>query len=247
MRSPIWCSRRASRAPPAGSRTRRPIPRARASPRRCRSTCQHSPTSRATVRPPKPARPGRPPRPPRRRRRSAGAGGAERRRRRTAAETVTADAGAERNMAPTAASSRRRRARRCRRSLATTRPPGLEHPPWPERRDRARDHGRGRLTLRVVGLAEGREWYQVETQDGQRGFIYGQLIRPKSESEPRSAPAPAPEATPSARRAGRKVSPRPCRSPAWGLADCGRRGGGDAATRTASTARRWSRSRPAAS
>ncbi|MCE3247684.1 MAG: hypothetical protein K0R41_1509, partial [Geminicoccaceae bacterium] len=34
-------------------------------------------------------------------------------------------------------------------------------------------------TLRVVGLAEGRDWYQVETEDGQRGFIYGQLIRPK--------------------------------------------------------------------
>jgi formylglycine-generating enzyme required for sulfatase activity len=44
-------------------------------------------------------------------------------------------------------------------------------------------------TLRVVGLAEGRDWYQVETENGQRGFIYGQLIRPKPE------PAPV-EATP---------------------------------------------------
>jgi formylglycine-generating enzyme required for sulfatase activity len=50
-------------------------------------------------------------------------------------------------------------------------------------------------TLRVVGLAEGRDWYQVETEDGQRGFIYGQLIRPKPE------PAPV-EATP-------KVEPAP--------------------------------------
>jgi formylglycine-generating enzyme required for sulfatase activity len=44
-------------------------------------------------------------------------------------------------------------------------------------------------TLRVIGLTEGRDWYQVETEDGQRGFIYGQLIRPKPE------PAPV-EATP---------------------------------------------------
>jgi formylglycine-generating enzyme required for sulfatase activity len=44
-------------------------------------------------------------------------------------------------------------------------------------------------TLRVVGLAEGRDWYQVETEDGRRGFIYGQLIRPQPE------PAPV-EATP---------------------------------------------------
>jgi formylglycine-generating enzyme required for sulfatase activity len=39
-------------------------------------------------------------------------------------------------------------------------------------------------TLRVVGLAEGRDWYQVETEQGQRGFIYGQLIRPKPEPAP---------------------------------------------------------------
>jgi formylglycine-generating enzyme required for sulfatase activity len=63
-------------------------------------------------------------------------------------------------------------------------------------------------TLRVVGLAEGRDWYQVETEDGQRGFIYGQLIRPKPESapveEPRQAePAPKiePVAAPVARMA----------------------------------------------
>ncbi|HSA82383.1 MAG TPA: caspase family protein, partial [Geminicoccaceae bacterium] len=48
-------------------------------------------------------------------------------------------------------------------------------------------------TLRVVGLAEGRDWYQVETEDGQRGFIYGQLIRPKPEPSP---PAATPQVEP---------------------------------------------------
>jgi formylglycine-generating enzyme required for sulfatase activity len=49
-------------------------------------------------------------------------------------------------------------------------------------------------TLRVVGLAEGRDWYQVETEDGQRGFIYGQLIRPKPEPAPVEAPPPVQQA-----------------------------------------------------
>ena len=44
-------------------------------------------------------------------------------------------------------------------------------------------------TLRVVGLSEGRNWYQVETPEGQRGYIYGQLIRPLE-------PAPVPQAEP---------------------------------------------------
>jgi formylglycine-generating enzyme required for sulfatase activity len=48
-------------------------------------------------------------------------------------------------------------------------------------------------TLRVVGLSEGREWYQVETPDGTRGFIYGQLIRPKPEPAPIIQSAPPPE------------------------------------------------------
>jgi formylglycine-generating enzyme required for sulfatase activity len=41
--------------------------------------------------------------------------------------------------------------------------------------------------LRVVGLAEGRDWYEVETPDGARGFIYGQLITPKEEPAPPAA------------------------------------------------------------
>ncbi len=49
-------------------------------------------------------------------------------------------------------------------------------------------------TLRVVGLADGRDWYQVETEDGQRGFIYGQLIRPKPQPVP--GPEPGPKAAP---------------------------------------------------
>ncbi len=56
-------------------------------------------------------------------------------------------------------------------------------------------------TLRVVGLTEGRDWYQVETQDGQRGFIYGQLIRPKPEPEPAAKPTPKTEPTPKAESA----------------------------------------------
>jgi formylglycine-generating enzyme required for sulfatase activity len=45
--------------------------------------------------------------------------------------------------------------------------------------------------LRVVGLSEGRSWYQVETPEGERGYIYGQLIRPLE-----SAPEPTPQAEP---------------------------------------------------
>ena len=68
-------------------------------------------------------------------------------------------------------------------------------------------------TLRVVGLAEGRDWYQVETEDGRRGFIYGQLIRPKPEpveAAPEVEPAPKVEqvAAPVARIApGARVTP----------------------------------------
>ena len=46
--------------------------------------------------------------------------------------------------------------------------------------------------LRVVGLSEGRNWYQVETPSGERGYIYGQLIRPTADSAP-AAPEPAPQ------------------------------------------------------
>ena len=55
-------------------------------------------------------------------------------------------------------------------------------------------------TLRVVGLADGRDWYQVETEDGQRGFIFGQLIRPKA--KPEAAPKVEEAALPVARIAG---------------------------------------------
>ncbi|HEX3208963.1 MAG TPA: SUMF1/EgtB/PvdO family nonheme iron enzyme, partial [Geminicoccaceae bacterium] len=51
-------------------------------------------------------------------------------------------------------------------------------------------------SLRVVGLTEGRDWYQVETPDGQRGFIYGQLIRPKPQPEPAGPTAPKVEPAP---------------------------------------------------
>jgi formylglycine-generating enzyme required for sulfatase activity len=49
-------------------------------------------------------------------------------------------------------------------------------------------------TLHVIGMADGRDWYQVETEDGQRGFIYGQLIRPKPQPAPSPEPAPVQEA-----------------------------------------------------
>ncbi len=58
----------------------------------------------------------------------------------------------------------------------------------------------GGATLRVVGLADGRDWYQVETEDGQRGFIFGQLIRPKA--KPEAAPKIEEAALPVARAAG---------------------------------------------
>ena len=57
------------------------------------------------------------------------------------------------------------------------------------------------VTLRVVGLTEGRDWYQVETPDGRRGFIYGQLIRPKPEPEPAAQPTPKPEPAPKVQEA----------------------------------------------
>ena len=49
--------------------------------------------------------------------------------------------------------------------------------------------------VRVIARAEGRNWYEVETANGLRGFIYGELIRLKPASAPpaeRSQVAPAP-------------------------------------------------------
>jgi formylglycine-generating enzyme required for sulfatase activity len=59
-------------------------------------------------------------------------------------------------------------------------------------------------TLRVVGLSEGRTWYQVETPEGQRGYIYGQLIRPKPEPQP--AVTPQAEPTPRVEQAAAPVT-----------------------------------------
>ena len=36
-------------------------------------------------------------------------------------------------------------------------------------------------TLYLIGKAEGRDWLQVETNDGLEGYIYAQLVRPKAE------------------------------------------------------------------
>lgn len=36
-------------------------------------------------------------------------------------------------------------------------------------------------TLYVTGKAEGRNWFRVETEDGQDGYIYAQLVRPRAE------------------------------------------------------------------
>ncbi|MDF2782236.1 MAG: hypothetical protein K0S96_2040, partial [Geminicoccaceae bacterium] len=71
-------------------------------------------------------------------------------------------------------------------------------------------------TLRVVGLAEGRDWYQVETEDGQRGFIYGQLIRPKPEAAPRVEEAPKVEPAPQVEQVAAPVA----RMVAGDLKDC---------------------------
>jgi formylglycine-generating enzyme required for sulfatase activity len=71
-------------------------------------------------------------------------------------------------------------------------------------------------TLRVVGLAEGRDWYQVETEDGQRGFIYGQLIRPKPEAAPRVEEAPKVEPAPKVEQVAAPVA----RMVAGDLKDC---------------------------
>ena len=83
-------------------------------------------------------------------------------------------------------------------------------------------------TLRVVGLADGRDWYQVETEDGRRGFIYGQLIRPKPEAPPAAEPSPTVEPT---RPGSTQVEPSRRRSRGWRRAP----------SRTATTARSWSR------
>jgi formylglycine-generating enzyme required for sulfatase activity len=71
-------------------------------------------------------------------------------------------------------------------------------------------------TLRVVGLAEGRDWYQVETPDGQRGFIYGQLIRPKPEPAPPVEEAPRVEPAPKVEQVAAPVA----RMVAGDLKDC---------------------------
>jgi esterase/lipase superfamily enzyme len=63
--------------------------------------------------------------------------------------------------------------------------------------------------LRVIGRAEGRDWYEVETAEGVRGFIYGQLIRRTplpAPILPYVTPEPSDE---SAARPARPVAPAP--------------------------------------